>query len=85
MISDSHKTDETWQGHVQSSKSIKRAWATETGFVFIVNSSIAVGEILHIKVIARDISGGHFSKLETFVVRPMMVVEDRNCAGQWYT
>ena len=82
MISDS---DETWQGHMQSSKPIKRAWVTETGSVFVVNSSIAVGEILYIKVIGRDISVGHFSKLETFVVRPLMVIEDRNCAGQWYT
>ena len=36
-------------------------------------------------MIGREISGGHFSKLETFVVRPLMVIEDRNCAGQWYT
>ena len=57
---------------------------TETASVFVVNWSVAVGEILYIKVIGRDISGGHFSKLETFVVRPLMVIEDRNCAGRWY-
>ena len=84
-ISDSHKTEETWQGCVQSSKPIKRARATEAGLVFVVNSSIAVGEILYIKVIVKDISGGQFSKLETFVMRPLMVIEDRNCTGQWYT
>ena len=69
---------------MQSSKPIKKAWATETVLVFVVNSSVAVGEI-HIKVIVRDISGGHFSKLETFVVGSLMVIEDRNCAGRWYT
>ena len=64
---------------MQSSKPIKRAPATETASVFVVNSNIAVGVILSIKVIGRDISGGHFSKLETFVVRPLMVIEDINC------
>ena len=42
--------------------------------VFVVNSSVAVGEIVYIKVIVRDISGGHFSKLEMFVVRPLMEI-----------
>ena len=46
-----------------------------------MNSIVAVSEILYIKMIVRDISGGHFSKLETFVVRPLMVTEDRNCTG----
>ena len=59
-------------------KPIKRAQVTETVSVFVVNSSIAVGEILYIKVIGRDISGGHFSKLEKFVVRLLMVIEARN-------
>ena len=84
-ISDSYETDETWQGRMQSSKPIKRAWVTETVWVFVVNSSVVVSEILYIKVIGRDISGGHFSKLETFVVKLLMATEDRNCAGQWYT
>ena len=34
---DSHETDETWQGCVQSSKPMKRAWVTETGPVFVMN------------------------------------------------
>ena len=34
--------------------------------MFVGNSSVMVGEILYIKVIGRDISEGHFSKLETF-------------------
>ena len=41
-----------------------------------------VGEILYIKAIARDISGGQFSKLEMFVARLLMVTDDRNCTGQ---
>ena len=55
---------------------------TETASVFVVNSGVVVGEILYIKVIVRNISGGYFSKLETFVVRQLMVIEDRNCAGR---
>ena len=50
--------------------------------MFAVNSSAAVSEILYIKVIGRDISGGHRSKRETFVMRPLMVIEDRNCTGR---
>ena len=70
---------------VYCSKPIKRTRARETALVFVVNSSVAVGEILYIKVIGRDISGGHFSKLGTFVVRPLILIEDRKCAGQRYT
>ena len=81
-ISDSYKT---WQRRVQSPKPTKRVWVTETSSVFVVNSRVVVGEILYIKVIGRDISGGHFSKLETFVVRPLMIIEDWNCARRWYT
>ena len=66
---------------MQSPKPTKRTRATEIASVFVVNSNVVVGEILYIKVIVRDISGGHFSKQETFVVRPLMVIEDRNCAG----
>ena len=67
---------------MQGSKPIKRAQVTETVLAFIVNSSVAVDEIIDIKVMVRDISGGHFSKLETFMVRPLMAIEDRNCAGR---
>ena len=35
--------------------------------------------LVRYKVIERDISRGHFSKLEMFVVRPLMGIEDRNC------
>ena len=66
---------------MQSPKPIKRAEVTETVSVFVVNSSVVVGEKLYIKVIVRDISGGHFSKLKTFLVRLLMVIEDRNFAG----
>ena len=45
---------------MQSSKCIKRARVTETGQVFVVNSRVVVGETLYIKVIGREISGGHF-------------------------
>ena len=45
-------------------------------------ASVVVGEILYIKEIGRDISGEYFPKQETFVMKVLMVIEDRNCAGQ---